>query len=843
VLAELLSLRVLCAFVLVPSIGAQTLEKPVRAVTDPGVIATRQSLTPAGVQAVFQGRVYGVAFGRSSEEVWALTNGAVFRMDWRSNRLLARIRYEGSAGLAGIRYDASSGRALVSGSSKGAVRLYSIGVAAEQIGGDLPGALAGSLAFRGKLALVPVVSHNRVGVIDVAARTMSTIDTGKAPFAAAINAAGTIAYVSNWGGRVPAAQDLTAATGNLPGSDRVVVDARGIASTGTLTRIDLAQGRVTHTIAVGLHPTALAWDESRGRLYVANGNDDSLSVIDTEQQRVASVVPLQPFERKLAGVAPTALALSQDGTRLYVACGGLNAVAVVHVPDGKMLGLIPTAWYPNGVALSADGRYLAVSTLLGVGSGWRGDPARRYVHANRGTVHVLPVPDEGDLASYTASVAENNHLNLGSAPAPAANRRPVAIPQRSGEPSLIQHVVFIIEENRTYDQVFGDIPKGNGDPSLVMYGAAVTPNQHRLADRFVLLDNFYAAGGNSGDGHQWLTQANETDYCLWPGYIGRSYPFDGTDPIAYAKAGFIWDAALRMKKTVRVYGEYAGRLSDDLPGPRAELLQRWKAGELFTREWNIQAPLPPLNAILAKNYPSFSTAIPDVIRARIFLEDLAQWQREGRMPNLTIVQLPSNHTRGTRPGFSSPKAMVADNDFALGQIVEALTKTPFWEKMAIFVVEDDAQDGVDHVDGHRTVALAISPYVRREYVDSTMYSHLSMLKTIELVLGLPSLSLFDLTANSMRASFTDEPDFSQYEAQTPEQSLFEINPPLKALRGEALRAARDSMRMRFEVPDAAPTARLNRILWNDARGWQTPYPRPRQAAFAPLTLDLDDKER
>ncbi len=831
-------------FVLMPFLGAQTAEKPLRAVTDPGVITTRQNITPAGVQAVFQGRVYGVAFGGSAEEVWTLSSGAVYRMNWRANRVMARVPYEGAAGLAGIRYDAASRRMLVTGARKTVVRLFSIGDAAEQIGADLPGALAGSLATGGGLALVPVTSDNRVILFDLERkRALESIDTGKVPFGAVMNAAGKVAYVSNWGGRVPAAGDLTAPTGLRPDSDRVVVNERGIASTGSLTRIDLASRRATHSIPVGLHPTSMAWDERRERLYVANGNEDSISVVDTGRQRVVSTIALEPFGKKLPGVAPTALALSGDGATLYAACGGLNAVAVLRASDGAMLGLIPTAWYPNDLALSPDGRYLAVSTLLGVGSGWRGDPAKRYVHAVRGSVHVVPVPDRGQLASYTTAVAENNHLHLAAAPQPrTAKPQPVAIPERSGDPSLIEHVVYIIKENRTYDQVFGGMEKGNGDPSLVMFGPDVTPNHHRLADQFVLLDNFYANGGNSGDGHQWVTQANETGYCLWPGYTGRSYPFDGSDPVAYSKAGFIWEAALSMKKTVRVYGEYAGRMSG-ITQSREELLKRWEAGESFANEWHITAPIAPLNGILARNYPSYTNAIPDVVRARIFLNDLERWKREGRMPNLVVLQLPCDHTFGTAPGRSSPKAMVADNDLAMGRIVEALSRSPFWTKMAIFVVEDDAQNGVDHVDGHRTVALAIGPYVRRDYVDSTMYSQVSMLKTIELILGLPSLSLFDLIANAMGASFTNEPDFRPYDAEAPRQSLYEVNPPLSALKGEARRAARDSMNMRFDVPDAAPTERLNRILWGAIRGWRTPYPPPARAAFAPLSMDLDDDER
>jgi hypothetical protein len=389
--------------------------------------------------------------------------------------------------------------------------------------------------------------------------------------------------------------------------------------------------------------------------------------------------------------------------------------------------------------------------------------------------------------------------------------------------------------------VLGDMKKGNGDPSLVLFGEDVTPNQHRLADQFVLLDNFYATGGNSGDGHQWLTQANETAYCLWPGYRGRSYPFDGTDPIAYAGGGFIWDAALKMNKTVRVFGEFAPRVIGQ--GRRLALLERWRSGERFRGVWKTESPIPPLNGVLVPDFPAYSTDIPDVVRSRIFREELKEWERQGRMPNLTILQLPSNHTLGARPGASTPRAMVADNDLALGEIVEALSRTAFWKKMLILVVEDDAQDGVDHVDGHRTVALAVSPYVRRGHVDSTFYSQPSLLKTIELILGLPSLSLFDLIATDLRASFQDTPDLTPYTAVAPKQSLFDVNPAVGALQGAARLAALDSARMRFDVPDAAPTRRLNEIVWHVVKGWRTRYPGVRRSLFAPLSSDLEDEER
>jgi YVTN family beta-propeller protein len=712
-----------------------------------------------------------------------------------------------------------------------------------------PGALSVSaegVAGR-RYAAVPLVWENKVALVDAASgEVVRQADTGIAPFAAAIDRKGTTVWVSNLGGRPPKENELFASPMQKPG-ERVVVDNRGVASTGAVTRVDVETGKATHTLAVGLHPTALALDEARRRLYVANGNGDSVSVIDTEHVQVLRTMPIQPFSQAVRGIAPTALQVSADGATLYVACGGINAVAVMESSTGKIRGLIPTGWYPNGIALDSGGKHLAISSLLGPGSGWRDAPSKRYVHANRGSVAVVPIPSAAQLSSYTTAVAENNRLRLAGtgteiARAASPNAAASAIPARSGEPSTIEHVVFVIKENRTYDQVLGDMGKGNGDPSLVMFGADVTPNQHRLAEQFVLLDNFYATGGNSADGHQWLTQANETEYCLWPGYQGRSYPYDGSDPMAYSSGGFLWNYAQARGRSVRVYGEYSGRM--DTPArARMDLLRKWEKGGDFTSDWNIRAPIASLNGILAANFPACSTAIPDVARAQIFLQDLKRFESENKLPNLMLVQLPSNHTNGTTPGNSTPKAMVADNDLAVGQIVEALSHSRFWPKMAIFIVEDDAQNGVDHVDGHRTTAFLVSPYVRRGHVDSTFYSHQSMLKSIELILGLPTMSIFDLIANDMRNSFSDEADLSPYTAVQAKQDLFEVNPAATALSGPARSAALASARMKWSVPDAAPTERVNRILWGMIKGWSTPYPGARRSVFSPLAVDVEDEDR
>ena len=810
-----------------------------RTVSDPGVITTRQAITPAGLQSVFNGRVYGVAFGKTSNELWVLHSGELSLVDWKANKSLAHIAFQGAAGLGGIRYDASSDRALVNIANHGEAELWSVHRDGSHNAWKLgQSANSGALAASERIAVVPLIHGNTLAIADLSKGTVRTVKTEIAPFGAALSHDSTIAYVTNWGGRAPKPGDLTAPTGHAANADRVVTDERGIASTGTVSRIDLIMGKVEQTIPVGLHPTAIVWDEPLARLYVANGNEDSISVIDTNQNKVVQTFVLQPFSRKVAGVAPTALAISDDGTSLYVACGGINAIAVLNPADGKQRGLIPTAWYPNSLSI-AEG-HLAIGTLLGVGSGWRDNEKHRYVHSNRGSIHVLPIPTASELASFTNAVIVNNLMVLPAGDEkPRAGAKPMPVPERAGEPSTIDHIVYIVKENRTYDQVLGDLDRGNGDPAFAIYGAEVTPNQHKLAREYVTLDNFYAAGGNSADGHQWLTQANETDYCLWPGYEGRSYPYDGSDPIAPSAGGFIWEAAQRLKKTVRIFGEYAGETSTPREA-RAEMLKQWKSGADFTSKWNIVAPIEPINKILAKNFPAYSTNIPDVVRAQIFISEL---KKSDAMPNLTLIQLPSNHTQGTSSGASTAKAMVADNDYAVGQIVEALSHSKFWKTMQIFIIEDDAQNGVDHVDGHRTVALAVGPYIKRGQVDSTFYSNPGMLKTIELILGLPTMSLFDLIAADMRGSFTDKPDFTPFTAEQPKHDLFEVNPPLKSLHRAARRDAEASMKMEFDLPDRAPAGKLNRILWADAKGHSVKYPSLMRSIFAPMAMDVDDDDR
>ena len=877
---------------------------------DPGVIANLQQVTPAGVQTVFNGRVYGVRFGKSREELWVAVPGSAYHLTWADNRMLARGAFNGRAGVQAVAFDPVKARALVTTvgrvpvaateapmpgtlprvASRPAAQLAFFEDAArgERVGPMfVSGALgeyavgAPAVARRAnasghRVAVVPLTVEDRLTIIDADAGTrLASVPLGVAPIAAVISSDGAIAYVTNLGGEKPTAGDRAVKQCCYPRAESVRVDERGIAASGTVARVDVVSGKVTHSISVGRHPTAIAWDTLHARLYVANGNDDAITIIDTHDNRRLRDIQIAPFEDGKPGVAPTALALSPDGNTLYVALGAINAVAVYDVRvapalgGGLLRGLIPTAWYPSSLDISSDGKYLAVGALFGVGSGvgeTEGSPGKRgrYVFAERGSVSVIEVPSQEQLAAYSLVVASSVRLHLlgpkGLATtAPDRPRPPRAVPLLPGDSSLVRHVVFIVKENRTYDQVLGDLGRGDGDSSLVVFGRDITPNQHALAEHFVTLDRVFASGGNSADGHQWLTQANETEYAMWPLYQGRSYPSEGIDPLVYSSGGFLWETAQAKGKTVSVFGEYAPSASDSIPGVRAQLMAEYQLNggrgpgyfrDLLRSRYNTRSNIPSLDPVLVREYPGWTQEVPDVVKAQVLLDHLREWETKKEMPNLVMLVLPSDHTVGTSPGWCTPRACVADNDRALGLIVEGLTHSSFWKDMAIFVIEDDAQNGVDHVDGHRTTAFAISPFVRRGSVDHTFYNQPSMVKSIELMLGLPAMSLFDLVATDMRASFIEPgeaPNLTPFTAVAPAQRLDETNARVSEIRGRDAaarrRAALASARMVFDGPDEAPSDALNRILWHDGRGWRAAYPKVRQSLFFPMSRDIADEDR
>ena len=404
----------------------------------------------------------------------------------------------------------------------------------------------------------------------------------------------------------------------------------------------------------------------------------------------------------------------------------------------------------------------------------------------------------------------------------AANK--VAVPQFTGQESHFKHVVYIIKENRTYDQVFSDLEQGNGDPSLLHFGREVTPNHHALAEDFILMDNYYCSGVLSADGHQWTDEAYVTDYLeKFFGDFPRSYPYDGADPLAYASSGFIWDNVMKHGLTYRNYGEFVGASIEPPDATFTEMYQDFLDG---TNNVKIRAisNLPQMEPYTCPTYIGFPNSVSDQYRAAEFIKELEEFEENGMFPNFIIMLLPNDHTSGTRPGLPTPRAAVADNDLALGQIVEAISHSKFWKETCIFVTEDDPQAGLDHVDGHRTVGLVISPYTKRGKVVSTNYSQINMFRTIENILGIPPLNQFDLAAEPMFDCFTESPDFSPYTALPNEIPLGELNPELALLSGDALYWAEKSLDQDLDDYDRIDEDTFNRIIWHSVRGYDVPYP-------------------
>ena len=662
-------------------------------------------------------------------------------------------------------------------------------------------------------------------------------------------------YVSNWGGDPPQASDPQGKSSDTP----VRLDPRiGVANQGTLSVLGCASGKWAQlkTIPVGLHPSGLAVGATGRFVYVANANSDTISVLDTNQDELVETIACRPEAHLPFGSGSNALALSPDGRTLYVANGTNNCIAVIRLaarshesppfsraPKGsagplpfgarlnesRVAGLIPTGWYPGAVLLSPDGKQLFVANVKGHGSLSQPRPLEKgkNSHDHLGSVSIIDVPDDSQLAAYTREVNANNRLaySVAGLEQPRADARPVPVPQRHGEPSVFEHVIYIIKENRTYDQVFGDMKEGNGAPRLALFGEEVTPNHHALARQFTLLDNFYCSGVLSADGHSWTDSAYVTDYLEKAfGGFTRSYPDDGKDPLAFAPTGFLWDNALAHSKSLRNYGEFVA----EQPYVPAGITWMDLYNEHKNGKRNVPITLKFNNKALAAHthptYPYFPLTAPDAYRMDLFLEEFRSFEKKGELPNLVYMSLPCDHTEGTTPGCPTPRAMVADNDLALGRLVEAVSHSKFWPKTCILVIEDDPQNGFDHVDGHRTVALAISPHTKRKYVDHTQYNQTGMVKTVELMLGLPPMNQLDLSATPMRNCVQPEADLAPYTCVPNRLALDEMNPPLKKLTGKARYWAEKSLALNLQEADKADEDTLNRILWHATRGYDTPYP-------------------
>ncbi|WP_300599929.1 bifunctional YncE family protein/alkaline phosphatase family protein [Niabella sp.] len=670
-----------------------------------------------------------------------------------------------------------------------------------------------------------------------------TMPTGVAPYG--ITIVNGHVYVSNWGGTLPAS-GAAAETAGVPYGKMFIDPATGAASGGSVS-VFTTGGSLAKEIAVGLHPNDLVASPDGQFVYVANGNSDAVSVISTTDLSVAATISVKiDAATGFIGDSPNALDISPDGRILYVANGMDNALAVVQLGadacskgNGRSFvkGFIPTEAYPGGVRVI--GNLLVVTNLEGEGprisSKELSNPGREATayskpaynsHYAKATLSFIPVPENQQLQRYTVDVKKlmllfRTELSRLS-PRKGVPARPM--PERIGEPSVFKHVLYVIKENRTYDQVLGDMPKGNGSRNLCLYGDSVTPNQHQLARDYVLLDNYHASGKCSAEGHQWTDAAMVTDYIeknvrAW----FRSYPHVQTDAMVYNQKGFIWNNAADHGKSVRIYGEAA--LPDmDKKLTWTDIYTKYKNGEPL--EFKNVTTISRVGPWLSPNYPaSDELKITDQYRADAFIKELNAYEAMpgDSLPELMVMALSTDHTVGTRPGMPTPGAMIADNDLALGRIIEALSKSRFWKNTVVFVTEDDSQAGWDHVSAYRTTGFVVSPYSRTGKTISVNYNQTSMVRSIEQILGIPPMNLMDATARPMFECFSNSPALTPFLAKANLIPLDEMNVPLTTLKGRALEFAKQSMRKEYDHIDGGNDDVLNRILWFAAKGHQQ-YP-------------------
>ncbi len=743
----------------------------------------------------------------------------------------------------GIAFSADGRELVCSGGADNLVRVFAFQDGRLTPGREIPlaapethCAVAGiALAPDGHTAFASLLFVSRVAAMDLA--------TGATLWTTSLDPPGTTPPPRQDEGLVWSAgglEDLRPLVANADPLD-LVYDARrrcvyaSLWGGSEVAVLDAGDGRVLARWAVGLHPNQLLLAPDGRRLFVANGGRNTVTVLDADSGRVEETLSSSFAPSDLPGSTPDGLALSRDGAALFVANADNNNVAVFDVGvrgRGRPLGFIPTGWYPTAVRLApGEGKLLVLSTQgLGPRANAIGE-TKAFTNVGLlypGALGIVDLPRAGTWDRFRSALGAGNRwggaafsralarwtaaaslCHPAPAPVPPASDNPV--PARRGGPTPIRYVIYIVKENRTYDQVLGDLPQGNGDPNLCLFPEQVTPNIHRLARQFVLYDNFYANADFSATGHEWSMAGYASEFVrkIEPATHNRDqkklpYPAEGRYAAAVPALGYLWDQARAAGITYRDYGEFV-------------------LGGATPRDPAVSV-LPALAGRVDPYYHGWDLKYSDLERAARFISELHRFEAEGEMPRLQILRLPNDHTALASAGDHTPRAMVAQNDLALGRMVEAVTHSKFWPETALFIVEDDAQNGPDHVDAHRTEALVISPYVRHGFVDSTAYTTCSMLATMEHLLGLPPMSQFDDVAVPMRASFQAAADLGTYAAVPARVDLNARNPA-------GTRAAALSARMDFSREDAIDDQLANRVLWAAERGERSVMPAPVHAAF------------
>jgi DNA-binding beta-propeller fold protein YncE len=628
---------------------------------------------------------------------------------------------------------------------------------------------------------------NSIYFYDIAKRQIvKKLEAGAECFDVIVDHKGEYAYVSLWGG-------------------------------SKVVKINLSKLEIDRLIKVGDHPCEMIISKNDDRLYVTDANNNSVSVVDLskniESERMNSALkPDAPF-----GSTPNAITFNGDESVLIVANADNNYLALfdISIPgESKSLGFIPVGWYPTSVKYLKERRELIVANGKGIISmanpngpkpGTKRSKDEQYIGSLfKGTLSIINYPDAKQLGNYSLQVYNNTPYY--NEKAPISDQSIIHVTHDEKGSAQIKHIIYIIRENRTYDQVLGDISKGYGDSSLCLFPSKVTPNVHKLVNEYTLFDNFYADAEISADGHNWSTAAYATDYTekTWPTFYGGrggSYDWEGEKEIAAPSSGYIWNLVMKKGLSYRNYGEFVDE----------------NKGEYIGR-------LPELLPVTCSKYPGFDLDIMDQYRFKIWKEDFDRLCSKDSLPAFQLLRLPSDHTSGTRKGAPSINAMIADNDYALGEIVEAVSKSKYWKETMIFVVEDDAQSGSDHIDAHRSVMLAIGPYVKRGFVDHTMYTTSSVLKTMELILGLKPMTQFDLSATPILNPITNISELKAYECVKP---FIDLNEKNRA----GLFGGEKCEELNLAVEDAVPEREFNEILWKAIRGEGSELPPITRSAF------------
>jgi YVTN family beta-propeller protein len=716
----------------------------------------------------------------------------------------------------------------------------------------------GGVAFSkdGKSAYALLNQNNTLTKIDLTAKPLkegTQIRVGNAPHSVLINPAGTLAYISNEGGRAATQADFQIYSAGTP---IVANKINGSVTTGTVSIVNLAKMQVVGSIETGLHPTGMA--TFGDTLLVANTYSDTISVIDMATNKVSRTINLAlpihgPGQGPAYGAAPNAIAVDAGAGVAYVALYNANAVAVVDLSGGAakaVLGMIPVAFAPDSVVLDKANNNLIVANDKGVGTRYSFETDHGVTgyntHQDNGTVSIVPIPNKATLASLTAQVYQNNHWdladNIAAAGGGSKSVAPVAIPAKIGDPSTIKHVFLIIRENRTYDQILGDVKAGNGDASLAVFGAKDTPNAHALVKRFPLFDNFYDPSRQSADGHQWIVEAMApyADDIQSPDWV-RSYPGGNAgDALAYHQRGFLFQEAVQHGLKVKIYGEYVENetFPDKTLGHPTwsqfyDDAKNFEAGKEATLKYqnaiHVESSVPVVSNNLIKNFPQFDLGIPDQFRVDLWVQDFNKDVKAGTVPALSILWVMDDHTGGP----PSADAEQADNDLAVGRILDYISHSNVWDSSAVFIEEDDAQNGVDHIDGHRSPGYVVSPYaVQAGPTDHTYYTQVNMTRTIEQILGLPPMNQFDLVASPMTTAFVKgEPSKANFAPFTHLKNLVPLNQgvtaaakPANAMEKAWRQAKTEMFEGKLTKPDSQDPDTLSHLNWYEATGFERPYP-------------------